>query len=121
MTRNIYPEARRSGFLLKSGPVIGSQAINLRLRQFRGDNSHSSIDIIAPLARGIHLQLQDNVLLHLLGKNGRFDRTARARPMTRRARRNVAARDRQARPGARWRRDGLASVAGLGLRFGWAA
>src|ERR1043165_5568937 len=62
--------------LLEASPVIGSQSIDLRLGQFRGDDPHSPIDIVAALARGIHLQLQSNVFLHLLSKNWRLDRTA---------------------------------------------
>jgi hypothetical protein len=41
--------------LLEAGPVVGRQSVDLGGRQVCRDHPHSSIDIVAPLARGIEL------------------------------------------------------------------
>ena len=77
--------------LPESRPIIFRQSLDLDRRQPRGDGSHAPVDIVAALACGIHLELQGNVFLSLLGQNRGLDRTARAGPMTRGAGRDVAA------------------------------
>src|SRR5277367_4166441 len=77
--------------LSKTGSIVGRQSVNLGRRKLRGDRSHAPIDIVTAITRGIHLQLQGEVIPSLLGENGSLDRAARARPVARSAGRDVAA------------------------------
>jgi hypothetical protein len=62
--------------LPKAGPVIGRQTADFRRCEFRSDNSHTAIDIVASFPGGVQPQLQSEILLPLFGKNGSFDGTA---------------------------------------------
>src|SRR5262245_33585537 len=80
------PEAR----LAEAGGIISRQAVDLGRREPFGDRPHAGVDVVAALAGGIGLQLHDHVVISLLVQDRRLDRTAGARTVARRARRDVA-------------------------------
>src|SRR5262249_60143401 len=95
--------------LSETRSIIHPQPIDLGRREFCGDCSHAPVNVVAAMTCGIFLQLQDNVVFPLLGKNGRIDRPTRARPVARREGREIAAAlaavERRAQAGGGWRAD----------------
>src|SRR5262249_41889548 len=73
--------AQASVELSETRSIIHPQSFDLRRRKFCGDCSHATINIVAAMTRGIFLQLQDNVVFPLLGKDRGLNRTTGARPM----------------------------------------
>src|SRR5262249_15928299 len=60
--------------LSETGAIVDRQSVDLGPRKFCGDCPHAPVHIVAPITRGIRLELQDEVFLPLLGKNGGLDR-----------------------------------------------
>src|SRR5262245_55762217 len=67
--------------LSETRSIIHPQPIDLGRRERCGGCSHAPINVVAAMACGMVLQVQDHALCPFLGKNGRLDRTTGARPM----------------------------------------
>src|SRR4051794_12506543 len=75
----------------EASSVIRCQSLDLGFGQLRCNEAHAAIDVVSPFARRIIRELSNEIFRILFGKNWSFNRPARARPMTRRARRYIPA------------------------------
>src|SRR5262245_47322417 len=67
--------------LSETRSLIPRQSLDLGRRKFCGDCSHAPINVIATMTGSILLQLQDDVVFPLLGKDRGLNRTTGARPV----------------------------------------
>ena len=61
--------------------IIAGEALHLGFCQPRSNHAHPRINVIAPFARRIELELLDDVFVPLFGEHRRLDRPAGARAM----------------------------------------